>query len=557
MNGESVERVLSRLHDVRRNGSGAVALCPAHDDHRQSLSVDEGDDGRALVHCHAGCEAAAIVAKLGLGTADLFAEKPAGPTVVAEYEYRDATGTLIYVVERRNPKDFRQRRPDGNGGWHWNLKDVTPLPYRLPELRAADAAEPVIVVEGEKDVETLARYGFVATTNSGGAGKWKPELSKHLAGRRVIVLPDNDDAGRAHAAAVAKALAGIASSVRILDLPALPAKADASDFFMAHGSAAADRLRELIASAPEPLADPTPPSRAASLIVPASTLREGIEKLYENGLPRGLATGWESLDRHFRPRFGEFTVISGMPASGKSNFVDALLVNLVFKHGAHVGILSAENLPLERHAVSIIQKIVRKPFSEGPTPRMTVNELRLGRETLEEHFTFIRPDDGLTVDSILEVAELLVTKHHVSVIVLDPWNELDHSRPASMTETEHVSAALSRLRRFARTHGVHLFVIVHPTKLQRRDDGSYPVPTLYDCAGSAAWRNKADNGIVIYRDIAADNDAVEVHVQKIRFAECGRVGMVRLKFDRPTGRYADTETFHSGNSGYSGAGERP
>ena len=164
-----VEALLSRLQNVHRSGSGGTAHCPAHDDARSSLTIGEGDDGRALVLCHAGCETSAVLDKLGMTSAMLFPERSGRYFVEAEYEYRDNAGVVRYVVERRMPKDFRQKRPNGFGGWIYDLKGVTPLPYRLPELLAADPAEPVIIVEGEKDVDRLRAAGFVATTSSGGA----------------------------------------------------------------------------------------------------------------------------------------------------------------------------------------------------------------------------------------------------------------------------------------------------------------------------------------------------------------------------------------------------
>jgi putative DNA primase/helicase len=166
-----LERVLRRLKGVRPSGDGYLALCPAHDDHRPSLSIADGNSG-VVINCHTGCEAEAIVAALGMHLGDLF-DATGGASVKCEYEYRDENGRVSYVVERRPFKKFRQRRPDGAGGWVWNLKGIVPLPYRLPELIAADPIDRVFIVEGEKDVDTLWSRGFVATCNSGGAGKWR------------------------------------------------------------------------------------------------------------------------------------------------------------------------------------------------------------------------------------------------------------------------------------------------------------------------------------------------------------------------------------------------
>jgi hypothetical protein len=129
--------------------------------------------------------------------------------IVAEYDYVDADGRLLYQVVRLDPKDFRQRRPDpdGRGGWIWNLKGVQRVLNRLPELlKAVKNKEPVAVVEGEKDADNLASIGIVATTNAGGAGKWTKQYSEALAGTDVIVLADNDEAGGRHVQEVASSV---------------------------------------------------------------------------------------------------------------------------------------------------------------------------------------------------------------------------------------------------------------------------------------------------------------------------------------------------------------
>jgi len=160
--------------------------------------------------------------------------------IAATYDYRDEAGELLMQVVRMEPKTFRQRRPDGDG-WSWSVKGVRPVLYRLPELLAAPDAV-VYLVEGEKDADRLASLGLVATTNAGGAGKWKPEHSEFLRGRQVVILPDNDDAGRKHAQKVAKALLEVAAA-RIVGLQGLDEKGDVSDWLDAGGTA--DRLLQL------------------------------------------------------------------------------------------------------------------------------------------------------------------------------------------------------------------------------------------------------------------------------------------------------------------------
>ena len=181
-----------------------------------------------------------------LGIAD--APRPRPRRIVTAYDYCDERGTLLFQVVRYAPKTFRQRRPDGSGGWSWRIKGVRQVPYRLPELRAAGNDVPVFVVEGEKDADRLASLGLVATCNAGGANTWPEALTPHFRGRTVFILPDNDGAGRSHAQRVAAALHGVADSVHIVTLPGLPPGGDVSDWLDAGGDAAT--LLEMCRAAP-------------------------------------------------------------------------------------------------------------------------------------------------------------------------------------------------------------------------------------------------------------------------------------------------------------------
>ena len=168
---------------------------------------------------------------------------------VADYDYVDEHGTLRYRVVRYEPKDFRQCRPDGNGDWTWNLKGIALLPYRAADLLEAIANNrTVYILEGEKDVENGAKHGIVATCNSGGAGEWTAAHSAYLKGADVVIVPHNDDAGRDHGQAVAASLQGIASRVRVLELPDLPEKGDLSNWFEAGGTV--EQLWALVGQAP-------------------------------------------------------------------------------------------------------------------------------------------------------------------------------------------------------------------------------------------------------------------------------------------------------------------
>lgn len=262
--GDPVETFLGKLRGVRETNGAWSARCPAHDDRRASLSVGRGDDGRALLHCHAGCSVDAIVMAVGLEMTDLFVPSlngngQGGADTEIAYNYVDEQGVLLFQVVRKPGKKFPIRRPGPDGEWIWKLEDTRRVLYRLPEVLAAPPDVPVYIGEGEKDVETLRGLGLVATTNPLGANSWQPEFNEAFRGRPVVILPDNDEAGQKHAQDVARGVYPLAASTRILNLPGLREKGDVTDWVRQGG--VREELERLVGKAP--LWDP-----AAKAIVP-------------------------------------------------------------------------------------------------------------------------------------------------------------------------------------------------------------------------------------------------------------------------------------------------
>jgi len=275
-------------------------------------------------------------------------------------------------------------------------------------------------------------------------------------------------------------------------------------------------------------------------IVEVKDLVDEIETLYREGEGRGLSTGLLALDQFYSVQVGEMTIVTGIPGHGKSELLDALLVNLAETHGWKHGMCSPENFPIAGHVAKLMEKYVRKPFRVGPTTRMNWTDLANGMQWLQDHFVFFNPpEDELNIEAVLALTKKVVTRYGIRGMVLDPWNEFEHSLDRNQTETSYIGETLTKIRRFGRNHGVHMWVVAHPMKLRKRDDGTYPVPTPYDINGSANWRNKADNCLAVYRDVGADDDrAVQAHVQKVRFRQTGKVGMAELVWNPINGRYS-------------------
>jgi len=224
----------------KKEGKNWIALCPFHSDqNRPNLYIDEE---KGVYHCFA-CNRKGLLynpdyRKLG----DRFKKK-----IVATYDYQDEQGNLLYQVVRYYPKDFRQRRPDGHGGWIYNLKGIKTVPYRLPEL--INNSDTVFIVEGEKDTDNLRRWGLTATTFPMGANKWKNQYNNYFKSKKIVLLPDNDEEGLSHMNRIAKELAGTTLSIKLLKLPGLKYKEDFTDWMNKGGTK--EELLKLVEDTPE------------------------------------------------------------------------------------------------------------------------------------------------------------------------------------------------------------------------------------------------------------------------------------------------------------------
>ena len=276
-----------------------------------------------------------------------------------------------------------------------------------------------------------------------------------------------------------------------------------------------------------------------SMINPWSLLAQ-LNTLYNTGISSGHKTGWHSIDQHFTVKAGEFTVLTGMPSHGKSEWLDNLLVNLAMTSNHRIAIFSPENHPLELHVSKILEKYTQSRFFGNR--RMSQDEMMECLEAMNKNFAFCVPKEtAFTPIDIMNECLPFLNESCVQpkILVIDPWNEMDHYRPAGLSETEYISRTLTELRRAARENNTHLILVCHPMKMQKDKDGNYPVPRPYDISGSAHWYNKADNCIAIWRDVINEPLLTQVHVQKVRFKGTGKPGMIELNYDETCNSYRE------------------
>jgi len=228
------------VETTKKEGKNWIALCPFHpDQNRPNLYIDEE---KGTYHCFACNKKGFLYNPNYRKSGDRYNKR-----IVATYDYKDEQGNLLYQVVRFYPKSFSQRRPDGNNGWIWNLKGISPLLYRLPEL--IQSTNPVLIVEGEKDVDNLMKWGLTATTSPMGTGKWKASYNKYLKDKEVILMPDHDQPGYQHCQQIGQSLQGIAGKIKWLELPDLEEKEDISDWIEKGDTE--EKLLQLIKQAPD------------------------------------------------------------------------------------------------------------------------------------------------------------------------------------------------------------------------------------------------------------------------------------------------------------------
>jgi P4 family phage/plasmid primase-like protien len=243
-----IEEILKHFQSVKKTTDGYIAKCPCHDDKHPSLSLTAGDDGRILLKCHAGCSTENIMSSIGLEMRDLFSKKLSSKVVVDHYEYLDENGNFVACKTRYSDKSFSWKRPDGKRGWIFDLKGVQIFLYNFPEVLTNDL---IYVVEGEKDVETFKKFGKVATCSPHGAGpgKWQAQANKYFKDKAVLIISDNDLAGKDHAIETANNLRNFAKSVKVLDLlkidPELPESGDTTDIIDKLGEAGMKEIERL------------------------------------------------------------------------------------------------------------------------------------------------------------------------------------------------------------------------------------------------------------------------------------------------------------------------
>ena len=261
---------------------------------------------------------------------------------------------------------------------------------------------------------------------------------------------------------------------------------------------------------------------------------EELDYIFANGHPEGDSTGWDLVDEYYTVMPGQWTLVTGVPNHGKSEWLNALAVNMAKKNQWKFAICSTENPRIADHGMELIEKYAGKRRE-----MMTGDEYFEAKSFVNESFRFVLPKE-IDLDSVLSTAKYLVKSQGVKGLILDPFNEICHTFQPGVLGTEFISAFLAKLRAFAREQSIHIWLVAHPTKMYPNDEGKVRVPDGYDISGSAHFFNKSDAIISVYRE--RPRDAIcptQIHIQKMRTRWLGRKGMVQLWWDKDSGRYLE------------------
>lgn len=469
-----------------------------------------------------------------LGAArDWLTERDIDPDLAADYGvYSDPSGKNLAFPYVKHGEVVHVKYRAVYDKKFWSTKDSELTLYGYDDVAGA---ETIVVTEGEMDRLAFLQAGIeVAVSVPNGAPAPGAKAGAKLdfldgceeifqTAKQVIIATDADAPGRVLADELVRRI-GPEKCSRVV----YPEDCkDANDVLTMHGVRAVAAL--VNDARPEPI----------SGIVTGDDLTDRLMDLYLNPQDTGLDFGYPALDSIYRVKEGMFTIVTGHSSHGKSTVFDQLLVRLVGRHGWQIAIFSPEQQPLEKHQAQMIEQYAGEPFRDGPArPKMDRATLEEAHRWISDHFTYILPEDP-SVEAILEKAKVLIFRRGIKGLVIDPWNEIEDARPPHMTETQYTNHVLQHLRNFARVYNVHLWLIAHPTKMPNNDMGEEQIPKLQNISGSIHFRNKADFGLTVYRDLLTMPDQVDVIVTKSRWMDYAQPGRVRFAFDKVTKRLSE------------------
>jgi twinkle protein len=550
----NVEEYVSSLHVDKH----LRAICPncSHERKKQNLkelSIDRKDD-RWVFHCHHCQISGAIeIKKKYVQEKIMQSIKEIEFLQPQHYDFLSTRGiskTTADAMQLFSAQKFFARlnkKTDAIGFPYFKNGKMVSAKYRSIESKdftqdIGGAQEffgidkvitdsPIVIVEGEIDALSLMECGIpnVLSVPSGAPMKVSDGKIDASEDKKfsyiwngfdvlesvpfIVIATDTDVPGQALAEELARRIGK--DRCRLVEFD----KKDLNEVLLTEGK---DKVIEIINGA-----QPYPVAGLSS----ASKFADRLNDLYVKGTGSGTSTGYSNVDEIYTVAEGQLTIVTGYPSSGKSNFVDQLMVNLGRSHDWKFALCSFENQP-EIHISRLMEIYKEKRFFDG-SHRMTERDKDEAFKWVEEHFMFLDSEsvEPATIESILDRAKVAVARTGIRGLVIDPYNYIDNK--GGQSETEFISNMLTRVQAFAKAYGVHVWFVAHPAKITR-SGMDLPRPDGMAISGSMAWWAKADCGITIHR---GKDNAVEMAVWKCRYRWVGTQGETKLGYNKVTGTY--------------------
>lgn len=425
--------------------------------------------------------------------------------------YRDEE--LINIKYRAKDKDFKL------------AKNAELIFYNIDSIKDKSTA---IIVEGEIDALTLYECGFynvVSVPNGAGNNlQYLDNCYQYFEHKtKIIIATDNDEPGNNLREELARRL----GKEKCYTVNYTDGCKDINDVLVKHNKDIVANVINLAVCFP------------IEGIHTMDDMYEDVCNYYLNGYPKGSETHITGLDELITFSGGQITMITGVPGSGKSEFLDYIMTKLSMNYQWNWGVCSFENQPSAFHVTKLQEKVTGKAFQfrADPAHRMDKYEFEHSIGIIDQHFSFININKvDVTVDGIIDKARELVLRKGIKGLIIDPWNYIEHKVPPNRTETQYISESLTKFKAFALLSNIHIFIVAHPTKIAKnKDTGEYEIPTLYNISGSAHFFNKTDNGICMYRSFKTNQ--VTCYVQKIRYSWLGKIGFTSFNYNTFTRQY--------------------